>query len=345
VYDGQREVFRVPVKISTGLPNCREGRQNPIGSVTLDGMLRVARLADELGYYALWPNEFFTTRPEVSQRYGRAPTLFDTIVTMAYVAAATRRVRLTPSTIVLPLHEPLLLSRQLATLDVFSGGRITLGIGLGGAAEEFRSLHGELANPNRGTMMDEYVPALRALWTEQQASFEGRTVRFTGVESFPKPIQQPLPIFMAGHAEGVFRRLAAHGQGWIDSTQPPEQIRTHLEQLRSLAREAGRGDQPFEVARQFYVSIAATEEEARANYAASLPPPPGGQAGEMGRPAPAGQSWERSLIGTPEQIRERLQQYVAVGVTELCAIFYYPDADAAERQLRLFAEQVAPAFA
>src|ERR1700712_3109881 len=99
------------VKISTGLPNCREGRQNTIGSVTLDGMLRVARLADNLGYYALWPNEFFTTRPDVTARFGRPAALFDTIVTMAYVAAATRRIRLTPSTIVLPLHEPLLLSR------------------------------------------------------------------------------------------------------------------------------------------------------------------------------------------------------------------------------------------
>jgi alkanesulfonate monooxygenase SsuD/methylene tetrahydromethanopterin reductase-like flavin-dependent oxidoreductase (luciferase family) len=90
--------------------------QNTIGSVTLDGMLRVARVADDVGYYALWPNEFFTTRPDVTARFGRPAALFDTIVTTAYVAAATQRIRLTPSTIVLPLHEPLLLSRQLATL-------------------------------------------------------------------------------------------------------------------------------------------------------------------------------------------------------------------------------------
>src|SRR6266536_1647561 len=190
------------VKISTGLPNCREGRQNAIGSVTLDGMLRVARIAEELGYYSLWPNEFFTTRPDVADRYPDPPTLFDTVVTMAYAAAVTSRIRFTPSTIVLPLHEPLLLGRQLATLDVFSGGRITLGIGLGGSADEYRSLRGTLDKPNRGVMMGQYT------------SFEN-------VESFPKPIQDPLPIFMAGHADGVFRRIAAYGQGWIDSTQPP----------------------------------------------------------------------------------------------------------------------------
>jgi alkanesulfonate monooxygenase SsuD/methylene tetrahydromethanopterin reductase-like flavin-dependent oxidoreductase (luciferase family) len=124
------------VKISTGLPNCREGRQNSVGSVTLDGMLRVTRLAEDLGYYSLWPNEFVPTRPDVADRYPDPPTLFDTIVTMSNAAAVTSRIRFTPSTIVLPLHEPLLLSRQLATLDVFSGGRVTLGMGLGGSADE-----------------------------------------------------------------------------------------------------------------------------------------------------------------------------------------------------------------
>ena len=111
------------VRISTGLPNCREGRQNLIGSVSREGMERSARLAESLGYHALWPNEFIVTDPPVAARYATPPNLYDTIVTMSFVAAVTSRIRLIPSTIVLPLHEPLLLSRQLATLDVFSGGR------------------------------------------------------------------------------------------------------------------------------------------------------------------------------------------------------------------------------
>jgi alkanesulfonate monooxygenase SsuD/methylene tetrahydromethanopterin reductase-like flavin-dependent oxidoreductase (luciferase family) len=136
-------------------------------------------------------------------------------------------------------------------------------------------------------MMDEYVPALRALWTQPRAKFTGQTVAFEEVETFPKPLQEPLLIFMAGHAEGVFRRLAEHGEGWIDSTQPPDQIRAHIEQLYALARQAGRPDATFEIARQFYVSIASTEDEARAIHAASVPPPPSGQTAELGRPAAA----------------------------------------------------------
>jgi len=111
-------------------------------------MLRVTRLAEELGYYSLWPNEFFTTRPDVADRYPNPPTLFDTVVTMAYAAAVTSRIRFTPGPrSCCPLHEPLLLGRQLATLDVFSGGRITLGIGLGGSADEYRQLRGTLEKP------------------------------------------------------------------------------------------------------------------------------------------------------------------------------------------------------
>src|SRR3954447_556453 len=160
------------VHISTGLPNCREGRQNRIGSVSREGMQGTARLAEELGFHALWPNEFIETDPPVAKRYVDPPNLYDTIVTMCFVAAVTERIRFTPSTIVLPLHEPLLLSRQLATLDVFSGGRITLGIGLGGSADEYRSLRGTLEKPNRGVMMGEYLAAMRTLWTERRATFK-----------------------------------------------------------------------------------------------------------------------------------------------------------------------------
>jgi probable F420-dependent oxidoreductase len=335
------------VKISTGLPNCREGRQNPVGSVTIEGMLRVARVADEFGYHALWPNEFQTTFPAVAARYAEPPNYYDTIVTMAYVAQATARIRIAPSTIVLPLHEPILLSRQLATLDVFSGGRVTLGIGLGG--DEFRRLRRGVTNPNRGQMMEEYLQALRVLWTERHATFEGRHVSFADVESHPKPVQNPLPILMAGHADGVFRRLAAYGQGWIDSSNVPEELRKYADRLRRYAAEAGRADARFEISRQFYVSIGETEEAARTNHrralpAATRPQTVAASPGAGATAAPASAPQERELIGTPDQIVGRLKAYESAGVTELVAIFYYADTGAAERQLRLFAKEVMPAF-
>jgi probable F420-dependent oxidoreductase len=331
------------VRISTGLPNCREGRQNLIGSVSRESMQRAARLAEELGFHALWPNEFLVTDPPVAKRYADPPNLFDTIVTMAFAAAVTERIRLIPSTIVLPLHEPLLLSRQLATLDVFSGGRITLGIGLGGSAEEYRRLHGTLDKPNRGQMTDEYLAALRALWTERYATYQGEYVCFEAAEAFPKPVQNPLPVLVAGQSEAMLRRAATFGQGWIDFAMDPESLRDTAALLRQYVREAGGDDASFEIARQFYVSIAPSEEEATANLAAAVPPPTNPDFAPSA-PPPSLNVKEPTLTGTPEQIRDRLNAYVAAGATEICVIFYAPDNDATERQMRLFATEVMPSL-
>lgn len=325
------------LRISTGLPNGREGRQNPIGSVTRETIARIAQVAEDSGYYSLWPNEFISTEPRVAAQFVDPPTLFDPIVTMAYVSAVTSRIRITPSTIVLPFHDPIILARELATLDVFSGGRLTLGIGLGGSTEEYRRLRGTLERPNRGRMMDEYIRALRTIWSDRRATFQGTYVDFTDLETYPKPVQDPLPIYMAGHAEGVFRRLAAYGQGWIDSSMLPDRLQVHRDQLYDFAKEAGRGDVEFALARQFYVSIAETEEEANANFRAAVPSP-----GSPQLAPPSSASQERALIGTPTFVGERLREYAAAGVTEACVIFYFPDDESAERQLRLFATEVMP---
>jgi len=209
---------------------------------------------------------------------------------------------------------------------------------LGGTANEFRGLRGDIPKGNRGEMMDEYVGALRALWGgKRRVSFEGRYVSFSDLESYPKPAQDPLPIFMAGEADGVLRRLAKFGDGWIDTFFLPEAMKEKAEQIQIYAREIHGKSIPMEITRQFYVSIADTVEEARANFAASLP---------MAKTVPARPSsnrpMEMNLIGTPEHMVRRLREYVAAEVTEICAIFYSPDAETAVRQMEQFARQVIP---
>jgi probable F420-dependent oxidoreductase len=327
------------VRFSTGLPNCREGRQNLIGSVNRDAIVRQAVVAEECGYYCLWPNEFFTTRPDVQRRYSEPPNLFDTLISMAYVASATTRIRVLPSTLVLPLHEPIHLARQLATLDVFSGGRISVGIGLGGDRDEFKRFRPDA--PNRARLMDEMVQAMRVLWTERSASYAGDFVQFREVETYPKPVQDPVPIFRAGHGEEVFKWIARYGQGWIDSSQKPDEATGYLDRLKALTSEAGRSADEIEVVRQWYVAIAETEEEANAIYAASVPTSSGQGAPERTGPGfGARPDWEQSLVGTPAQNLERMRDYEPLGVTELCAVFYSPDIDSMERQTRLFAAEV-----
>jgi probable F420-dependent oxidoreductase len=298
-------------------------------------MKTVALSAESLGYDSLWLNEFLATEPGVLARFDDPPTYLDAIVTMAFLSDVTSRVRFFTSTIVLPLHEPALLAKQIASLDFYSRGRVTLGIGLGGSADEFRTLRGELQSPNRGQMLDEYLDALRLLWTERRATYSGKYVAFENLEMYPKPVQDPVPIYMAGTADGVYRRIAHHGQGWIDTFLLPDALAEAIETIRAYWSDAGRAGQP-DLSRQFYLSIDPDESKAKENFERSLPAP---------RPAAAPPpNFEMTLVGTPARIADRLAEYVAVGVTEVCAIFYSPDVAGALRQMELFAHEVAPAL-
>lgn len=330
----------MPVKISTSLPNCREGRLNPIGVVDLDWLRRVTARAEDLGYYSLWLNEFLQTDPSVKERFDQAPNYFDPLIAIADLARQTERIRFVTSTIVLPHHHPVLLSRQVSTLDVVTQGRITLGIGLGGSADEFRRMRGDLGSPNRGQMMDEFVQALRALWEQPLASFQGQYVNFQDVEAFPKPLQAPLPIFMAGDAPGVIARLGRFGQGWIDASHMPDEIKARIAELQRELASAGRErTTTMEITRQFYVSLGLTDAEAEDNMQQSVPatktPPPPQSPSRRG-------PIEVVLKGTSDYMVSRLKEYIAAGVTEICAIFYSPTADRAIWQMERFAKTVIP---
>ncbi len=326
------------LKFSTGVPNCREGRLNPIQSVDVAWMRDVATAAESLGFYSLWFNEFMQTEPRVAERFDNPPNYYDPLVTIGYLAALTRRIRFVTSTIVLPHHHPILLNRQVATLDALSNGRMTLGIGLGGALDEYRRQRGDLRAYNRGEMMDEFVQALRTLWSDRKASFSGRFAKFEDVETSPKPVQRPLPIFMAGEAEGVLRRVARWGEGWIDSHVLPDHLRELIAQIHRYMLETRGRTASMEIARQFYISLADSEEAAQANFRASLPNMKPGQAARR-------REGEANLIGTPDQIAKRLKDYTAAGVTEICAIFFSPNAAGAITQMDRFARDVIPAVA
>jgi len=328
--------MKTSVPVSTGLPNCREGRLNPIGAVDRAWLLDVAQAAEDLGYHSLWLNEFLTTDPSVLANFDEPPSYYDPLTTIAYLAARTNQIRFLTSTIILPLHEPLLLSRQVATLDVLSGGRITLGTGLGGPAQEFGRIRGDLAGVNRGQLMSEYLAALRQLWTGRRAGFGGDHVRFADVEAFPKPVQDPLPIYMAGTADSVLERIAEFGQGWIDTLLSADQVRAKRDKLQSLTRGVpGRGSDSIEVARQFYVSVAGSRAEAETQLVNSLPgtrkPPTAGNTASV---------IDMTVAGDPGHIRSTVSRFVAAGATEVCLIFYADSAAATLAQMETMAHEL-----
>src|SRR5690606_12467245 len=162
------------MRFSVAIPTCKEGLSYPLPFAGPEEIIRVAQSAEQLGYHSVWGNDHITAPRYVRETFDQPPNFYEPLIVLAYIAASTRRIKLAPSVIVLPMREPVYLAKQVATLDVFSGGRFILGVGVGAYREEFEAIHPDLApTAQRGQMVDESLEALVRLFREPVASFAG----------------------------------------------------------------------------------------------------------------------------------------------------------------------------
>jgi probable F420-dependent oxidoreductase len=175
----------------------------------------VARAAEAAGFESLWTGEHVVLPdPQVppSPLPPRTPML-DPAVALAFVAASTARIRLGTGIIILPQRNPVVLAKELASVDVLSGGRLLFGVGAGYLEPEFSALGAPFAE--RGARCDEYLDAIVALWTQPQPRFAGRYASFSGIDAQPRPVQRPHPpIHVGGQSPGAYRRALRRGNGW-----------------------------------------------------------------------------------------------------------------------------------
>jgi len=206
-----------------------------------DTLVRRARLAEEAGFESLWVGDHVALPAEFD---GEQPRL-EVVVAVSHLAAVTTRVRLGFGVLVLPQRQPVLLAKQLASIDTLAKGRLTVGIGVGYVERELRAMGVSLAD--RGARTDEYLAAMRTLWTEPAPSFQGRFVSFDGVFQRPRPVQRPHPpIVVGGHSAAAHRRAVTTGNGWYGVYLDVEQTAEALTGLRKVAagcdRPAGLGE-------------------------------------------------------------------------------------------------------
>jgi probable F420-dependent oxidoreductase len=178
-------------------------------------LMRIAQTAEAVGFESLWLGEHVVLPDPQTPDSAWDPEhpILDPIVTLAYLASCTHRLRLGTGIIILPQRQPLVLAKELATLDVLSGGRLLFGIGVGYLASEFAALGVPMAA--RGVRTDEYIAAMRAIWGEGKVGYDGSYVQFTGVKARPLPRQQPSPpLIIGGYSPEAFRRAVLHGHGW-----------------------------------------------------------------------------------------------------------------------------------
>ncbi|MDE3074201.1 MAG: TIGR03619 family F420-dependent LLM class oxidoreductase [Chloroflexota bacterium] len=194
-----------------------------VGNLAVPEIGRLAEMAEELGYESFWTAEHIILPdlpPGQAERPGDLPML-DPIAVLSYIAARTRTLKLATGVLLLPQHEPLLLAKQLASLDVLSNGRTIVGIGVGGVEAEAKAIGVPMSE--RGARATEYLEAMIALWSMDHPRYSGRYVSFEGINAYPRPIQQPHPPLVGGgRSEGALRRAVKYCSGWFGFAQTVE---------------------------------------------------------------------------------------------------------------------------
>lgn len=202
---------------------------------------RLGRAAEAAGFDSLWvadhvvlPDPPLPERPMPPEQ-----RLLDPIVALTFLAAHTERILLGTGVIILPQRQALVLAKQLASLDVLSNGRVVFGLGVGWCEPEMRSVG--VSFPDRGRIADEYLAAMRAVWTQPKPSFKGRFVAFDGVQAMPRPVQTPTPkIVVGGRTAPAFRRAVTGAHGWYGFGLDLPTTERFVAALREAARKHPR---------------------------------------------------------------------------------------------------------
>lgn len=221
-----------------------------------DTIVAVARAAEAAGFARLWAGEHVVMVDGPDERYpyaadGRIAVpadadWLDPFAVLAFAAAATATIRLATGVLLLPEHNPCIVAKQAASLDVLSRGRLDLGIGIGWSRAEFDALGVPFAG--RAARMREYAAALRCLWGTDPSQFEGETVRFAAARSYPKPIRGRVPLVIGGTSDAALRRVAEYGDGWYGFGLSPAEVPGRMAALASSARRHDRDMRALEVA-------------------------------------------------------------------------------------------------
>jgi len=333
------------MRFGVHIPTCIEGMMYPVPFAKPSDILPTALLCEELGFDSVWGNDHMTTQRYVQQEFAEAPNFFEPLITFSYCAGRTTRLRFATGIIVLPMRNMPVLAKQVATLDQLSGGRLMLGVGAGAYREEYEALFPDARGVRRGTIVDEGMQALRLLFTERKATFRGSTVHFEDVECFPKPAQDPMPIYAGGNHPEVRRRAGQYGQGWMPAVLTPEEIARGIEDVHRAAAAAGRDGAAIDIAPQFAVSIGRTREEANRRFRGSQLFKHLESLKKSTLREQTGGFEQRNLIGSPEEISERIRVYERAGVTTCSGMLFVAGSVAEMREaIELFGREVLPNF-
>ncbi len=316
---------------------------------SVDGVVRVAEAAERLGFDGVSVQDHMLssrgTSPCGHRHEGDDRSVLEALATLSFVAASTRRVKLLTGVLVLPFRNVLWVAKTAATVDVLSGGRLVLGVGVGwprGATDRLQQMskHADLASREtalfdppgpRGKLMDELLEALDRLWGDEPATYAGDLVRFENVDLRPRPVQRPRPpIWVGGRVDAAHRRAALLVDGWLPSQASVAVLAAGRERILDIAGAAGRAAPRVGV--NLVVSLDPDGAAARDVIRDGLGHRFKTEAG----------LFESTIAGTPAEVLERMQAYVAAGCSAFDLKILPLATEPTLRQVELLAAEVLP---
>jgi len=269
-------------------------------------LVELSRTCEEVGFDSVWATDHIIMPTELREPYGQ---LLEPLVTLTSIASATERLKVGTSCIVLPQRNPILLAKQAAALDVFSKGRLILGLGAGWAEPEFRFLNADFSK--RGKVMDESIRLMKSLWRDELVNFDGNFFHVKEALFFPKPVDRNIPVWIGGNGPSAVRRTIRIGDGW-------HPVGPEVEGFRIGAEEIRRSKKRVTLSMRMTTDV----RKRRAPY--------------------AGPNKEKRIAvsGSSSEIRKEIDAYANVGLEYYCASINHPSAEDIVADLKLFSVEV-----
>ncbi|MBI2184840.1 MAG: LLM class flavin-dependent oxidoreductase [Thaumarchaeota archaeon] len=335
--------------------------------------------AESLGYDSAWIMDHIHNSFERHKQYPVGmgshkepsntsdPNQFETISAFSFLAGKTRKLRFGVGVMPVLLRDPVILGKEIATMDALSGSRFIFGVGVSNVSDrpEFKALGTPfLSYAERYEMLGEYIAAMKAIWTKPTASFHGKYVNFDDLCIYPKPAKPRVPIWvgcytLAGGLERPAVKFAVeHADGWIYGFLfRPDTLRAMIREFKATAKKAGRDLSKFEWCFQLRMSMGKTDAEARRNceWIPRDQPKMSRYAGYMwkkkedwrkveGAEKAPRSNIETAAVGTPSKLLKEVEAFVDAGATYFDLWFMYPRYESLMSQMKLFAKEVMPLF-
>ncbi|MCP4409139.1 MAG: LLM class flavin-dependent oxidoreductase [Gammaproteobacteria bacterium] len=325
------------MKFDAEFPNSREGVFVPANFATPQEIVEVVQFAEDLGYHALWATDFITSTPEFGIPKGEKPNWYEPLATIAFCLARTERIKLGTGLILAPFRDPVILAKQVATIDRFSDGRFFLGLGLGMSRGEFAVVKPRDVKAHRGRMMDECIELLRRFFSDEiDVKFDGRYHSVDGVNLYPKPSLDPFPIYVPCRGENAYERVARWGLG---ITAPALTVARHAQALRPLLEAQNHDPTQLDVVAEGEALLGADREALIERYKNT----------RHGQFRLARQDLdaflENNWVGSKQEVIDKLGKLKEQGIDHF-NVLHIPCDTMAERKelLQQFAEEVIPAL-